>query len=173
MKQAWENAEKNILCFKLELEQLLEELPKSAKYHKQSASLNKSWKKVQVSLNEMDQFISPVKSVEVKCPLLTDSKFVDCWKLWKDYLNEQHSVVMRSRAELMALKRIMDFSEGVVASAIYYLEFAMGRLDKNFYKVNELEEAKATKPSSQKPFVLKLPSKYKNQQSDPLEGLAN
>jgi hypothetical protein len=173
MKQSWEKAEQSIMVFKQELEELHELLPKSVKIHQKTASLNKAWKKVQVSLNEMDKFITPVKSVDVKSKLLNDVKFRESWVLWKEYLNEQHGIFMRSRAELMGLKRLMDISGDNPEKAVSYLEYAISRLEKNFYQVKEQEESKHTDKNSSKPLVIKLPSKYKNQHADPLEGLVN
>ena len=175
MKQSWEKAEESIMLFKQELEELHELLPKSVKIHQKTASLNKAWKKVQIALNEMDKFITPVKSVEVKSNLLNHPQFREGWVFWKDYLNEQHGIVMRSRAELMALKRMLDISEDNPDRAIKYLEHAIARIERNFYKVNEQEEAKHTDKNTTKPIVLKLPSKYKNQHQhiEPTEGLVN
>jgi hypothetical protein len=173
MKQTWEKAEQSIMEFKQELEELHELLPKSVKIHQKTATLNKAWKKVQVSLNEMDKFITPVKSVDVKSKLLNDEKFRESWVFWKEYLNEQHGIFMRSRAELMALKRLLDISGDNPEKAIYYLEYAVSRLEKNFYKVVEQEEPKHPDKNNSKSIVIKLPSKYKKQHADPLEGLAN
>ena len=82
---------------------------------------------------------------------------------------------MRSRAELMGLKRIMDISGDNPEKAIYYLEYAISRLEKNFYKVTEQEEIKRPDKNTTNPIIIKLPSKYKNQHqhTDPLEGLVN
>ena len=93
MKQSWERAETSIMVFKQELEELYELLPKSVKIHQKTATLNKAWKKVQISLNEMDKFISPVKSVDVKSNLLNNEKFREAWILWKDFLKDRKSVV--------------------------------------------------------------------------------
>jgi hypothetical protein len=121
----------------------------------------------------MDKFITPVKSVEVKSALLSDQAFRDCWTLWKEYLHEQHGIFMRSRAELISLKRLMDISEDNPKTAISFLEYSMSRLEKAFYKVIEKEEKKPkTKPSGT-PTLFKLPAKYKNQNADSLEGLVN
>ena len=173
MKQTWEKAEQSIMVFKQELEELHELLPKSVKIHQKTASLNKAWKKVQVSLNEMDKFVTPVKSVDVKSKLLDDVKFRESWVLWKEYLNEQHGIFMRSRAEMIGLKRLMDISGDNPEKAVSYLEYAISRLEKNFYQVKEQEETKHTDKNNSKPIVIKLPSKYKKQHADPLEGLAN
>ena len=173
MKEIWEKAEQGISEFKQELEELSDLLPKTVKIHQKLSSVNKAWKKVQISLNEMDKFITPVKSVEIKCSLLNDAKFREAWSFWKDYLNEQHGIFMRSRAELMALKRLMDISESNPEKAISYLEHPMSRMEKNFYKVIEQEETKQTERNTSKPIVIKLPPKYKTQIADPLQGLTN
>jgi len=173
MKQEWERAETSIMVFKQELEELYDLLPKSVKIYQKTATLNKAWKKVQISLNEMDKFISPVKSVDVKSNLLNNEKFRESWILWKDFLNEQHGIVMRSRAELMALKRMLDITTDNPDKAIFYLEYAMSRIEKNFYKVDEQTEAKQNDKNGIRPIVIKLPAKYKNENADPLDGLAN
>lgn len=172
MKQSWEAAEKAIVLFQEELEELYTLLPKSVKIHQQLAKLNKSWKKVKLTLNEMDKFITPVKSVDVKSKMLENEPFREAWVLWKEYLNEQHGIFMRSRAELMGLKRMMDISGDNPEKAIFYLEYSMSRLEKAFYKVNEAEEPKHGKKDS-KPFVFKLPAHLKKQTADKFEGLTN
>lgn len=173
MKQTWETVENSFVAVKQELEELNELLPKSVKIHQKVATLNKAWKKLRISLSEMDKFITPVKSVEVNSALLNDQAFRDCWTLWKEYLHEQHGIFMRSRAELISLKRLMDLSEDNPKTAISFLEYSMSRLEKAFYKVIEKEEKKSKTKQSGTPTLFKLPSKYKNQHADPLEGLAN
>jgi len=173
MKQTWEAAEISIMNFKQELEELHELLPKSVKIHQKVASLNKAWKKVQTSLNEMDKFITPVKSVEVKSALLNDPAFRESWGLWKEYLNEQHGIFMRSRAELIGLKRMMDISGDDPKIAISFLEYSMSRLEKAFYKVVEKEDKKPKNKVPGTPTIIKLGAKYKHPHTDPLEGLAN
>jgi hypothetical protein len=173
MKQTWETAETSIMNFKQELEELHELLPKSVKIHQKVATLNKAWKKVQTSLNEMDKFITPVKSVEVKSALLNDPTFRESWILWKEYLNEQHGIFMRSRAELIGLKRMMDISGDDPKIAISFLEYSMSRLEKAFYKVVEKEDKKPKTKVPGTPTIIKLGAKYKHPHADPLEGLAN
>lgn len=173
MKQTWETVENNFVAVKQELEELNELLPKSVKIHQKVATLNKAWKKLRISLSEMDKFITPVKSVEVKSALLNDQAFRDCWILWKEYLHEQHGIFIHSRAELISLKRLMDISGDNPKIAISFLEYSMSRIEKAFYKVIEKEEKKPKTKQSGTPTLFKLPSKYKNQHADPLDGLAN
>lgn len=128
---------------------------------------------MQSSLNEMDKFITPVKSIDVKSPLLSDAGFRAGWNFWKEYLHEQYGIFMRSRAELMSLKRLMDISENNAAIAIYYLEFAISRMKKNFYKVNDAPEPKKPVNTDTGKFVFKLPEKYKTKPREAFEGLCN
>ncbi len=173
MKQTWESLENNFSSVKQELEELNELLPKSVKIHQKVANLNKAWRKLRISLNEMDKFITPVKSVEVKSKLFDDQAFRETWNLWKEYLIEQHGIHMRSRAELIGLKRMLDISGDDPKIAISYLEYSMSRLEKAFYKVIEKEDKKSKTKSDGTPKLFKLPAKYKHQHADPLEGLAN
>ena len=112
MKEAWDKLGEDIHTLKDELEELLEMLPQSAKFHKKTNTINKAWNRFQASVNRMDAFIVPVKSVEVNSGLLANANFSATWKTWKDYLIEQHGLFMRSRAELSALKRLAEIAEG-------------------------------------------------------------
>jgi hypothetical protein len=178
MKDHWEKLGAEAHALKEHIEEMLEMAPKSARFYKLTGDINKAWTKFQKAMNDMDQFIAPVKSVEVKCAMLADAAFAETWAMWKDYLNEQHGLTMRSRAELMALKRIVDISENNAAKAVKYLEFAMGRIDKNFYKVNEVE-IPADKPGNTQgtgKTIIKLPAKYQQQEENhpgPKGGLSN
>lgn len=161
MKDHWETLGSELQSFKEQLEGLLEMLPQSNKFYQKTTVLNKGWKKVQRACDEMDPFISPVKSVLVNSPLLANNEFKATWQYWKDYLNEQHGIVMRSRTELMALKRLMEISAEKPELAIKYLEFAMSRGDKNFYLVKEVEEP--AKPGAQNgtgKLVVNVPVQY-------------
>lgn len=163
MKQEWENIGTEIHNVKQELENLLEMLPQSAKIHKQVNALNKVWKRLQKSIGDFDAFVMPVKSVKVSSPLLEDPDFRKAWQNWKEYLSEQHGIVMRSRAELEALKRMGLYTDDKPEPAIKYLSFAISRMDKNFYVVKNdplfmgEPEEKETKKTG-----ISLPPQYSN-----------
>lgn len=159
MKQTWDKFGNHIHNFKTELESLIEIVPQSGKIHKQVNRVNKAYNYLIKSAKDMDQFVAPVKSVQVDSPLLADADFKATWKFWKDYLHEQHGVIMRTRAELMALKRLMEFSGEKPATAIRYLEFAMGGLYANFFKVKETDNPE-TKNGEEKKMVVQVPSNY-------------
>jgi len=161
MRQSWDTLLNETQSLKEQLESLLEMVPQSAKFHKKTQEINKVWKRLQRAVNDVDQFITPVKSVKITSPLLEDAEFKATWQLWKEYLNEQHGIVMRSRAELMGLKRLAEISESKPDVAVKYLEFAISRpTDKNFYKVNELETKTETAEKPTGKTIIKLPPGY-------------
>lgn len=166
MKQTWEKLGEDVHTVKGEIVSLLDMLPQSAKFHKQTMRLNKAWERLKKSVSSMDAFITPVKSVEVNSPLLSNAEFAATWKVWKDYLIEQHGVFLRSRAELAGLKRMGEIAGKDPQLAVKYLEFAMYRVSANFYKVNEQEIPQTT--NGEKPAPAKagfsLDSKYNNHQ---------
>lgn len=174
MKDHWEKLGNEVHALKGQLEALLEMVPQSAKFYTATANINKQWKKLQHAFDDMDPFISPAKSVAVTNALLAHQPLAEAWQLWKDYLVEQHGLFMRSRAEVMALKRLAELSNGDPVKAVRYLEYAMGRMDKNFYAVNEVEAA-ASKTTDHIPasgkMVVKLPVQYiKAPSGSPVEG---
>jgi len=172
MEKEWSEAESSILQFKRELEELADLIPKTNRIHQKISAINKAWRKVQNSLNAMDKFISPVKSIEVNSALLTDSAFRECWTLWKEYLNEQHGITLRSRAEVTSLKRMLEISEDNPKLAISYLEYAMSRLEKYFYKVIDKDNNPKHR-NSNTPTVYTIPERYNISHSDPHAGLTN
>jgi hypothetical protein len=161
MQEHWEKVGDELTAVKEQIEALLEMVPQSQKFYTATANINKQWKKLQHAVNEMDPFITPVKSVAVTSALLAHEALAAAWTLWKEYLVEQHGLHLRSRAELMALKRLSEISGAKPDVAVRYLEFAMSRADKNFYVVNEqaLPEPATTTQQGGK-TVIKLPAQY-------------
>jgi len=63
------------------------------------------WEKSQRLLNEVDKFITPPESIEVKGyqKEFNADKFIEAWQYWeKINLEEQHAVKMHSRMEIKA-----------------------------------------------------------------------
>ena len=150
-------------------------LPQSAKFYAKQQSLIKEWKKFKNDINLMDEFISPtIKSVKVTNALLKDADFAATWKFWKDYLIEQHIIYMRSRTELMALKRLSEIAKEKPATAIKFLEFAMSRGDKNFYLVHEKDiPADKVSKNDKGGTIVEVPTNYQktsNSSNSPLRG---
>lgn len=170
MKQTWDNVIKSSEAFKTEFEGLLEILPDSAAIYRQQKRVEKAWHKMKTEINLMDDFVSPtIRSVKIKSPLLDDPDFIAAWKLWKEYLVEQHSIHMRSRAELMSLKRLHDIAKGNPKEAIFTLEFAMGSngVYNNFFAVDKTKAFGAGHTDTDKvktgTLKVQLPAGYHHQ----------
>lgn len=166
MKNTWDKLGEDIHTLKDELETLLEMLPISVKFNKQTTSLNKAWKRFDLSQKKMNAFIIPVKSIEINSPLLKHADFAATWKFWKDYLLEQHGIHARSRTESMQLKQMEKITEGNPELGVQFLEYAMYRGTKSFFKVNETELPKKlnsqnNSDSKTTGMVISLPLKYK------------
>jgi|GEM_PF-838468 len=104
-------------------------------------SLEKSWNKLtnqaENYYNEMDDIVSQtehVEKLEIKLPW-EDDRFADMWKLWIEYLLEQHGVLSGSRTQIIQLKQLQKLSGGNEEKAIEIAEWAMTNFYKTFYPV--------------------------------------
>ena len=169
MKKTWDNLTAYTQSFKDEFEALLNILPDSAAIYKQQKRLDKAWRKLQSGFNQMDEFVSPmIKSVEVNSPLLKDADFIAKWKFWKEYLIEQHNIHVRSRSELMALKRLSEITNEKPAIAIKYLEFAMAGNYTRFFVVNQTEMPTTETPKNEKgAMIVSMPAQYTGNDKQP------
>lgn len=164
MNQTWERLGTDVHTLKDELEQLMEMLPLSNKFHQQAQSINKAWKRLQSTVTAMNLFITPVKSIEIQSPFLTNAEFSATWKFWKDYLIEQHGIHLRSRAEQMSLKQLFTMADKKPELAVKYLEYAMYRGTKAFFKVSDTELPNKTgtlNGNEQKPAPVQMPARFR------------
>lgn len=98
------------------------------------------WNKTKNLAEEFDKFISPVDPIKVESPF-DQEDFRYIWKTWKEYLSEQHGILIRSRSEQMALDYLAEISENNVDVAIYFLRYAMAHRYKSFFKVDEKQKS--------------------------------
>ncbi len=113
----------------------------------QLKKLNKfvcEWNRVKKLADAFDQFISPVDPIKVESPF-DQEDFRYIWKTWKEYLQEQHGQLIRSRAEQMSLDYLAEISDCNPDTAIFFLRFAMANRYKNFFKVDKKDIDKPTK----------------------------
>lgn len=139
MKQSWDKHCENLNAMGDVLTELMETIPDSMRNVKIKNKLKKVWAKVRISTNSMDQFVSPVKSIKVDSPWQTD-KFQTAWQFWKDYLNEQHGFIMRSRMEVKQLKRLAELSANDPDKAIRILDVAEAGGYTRIFKIDEEPE---------------------------------
>ena len=160
MREEWDQMGTDVRNLQEAMQELLEILPQSPTFFKAENKVKKTWEKFKKSFNGFDGFISPMKAVEVKEPW-NDPEFLSTWKFWKDYLQEQHGQWIRSRSEVMALKKLKEFSDGNPNKAIKLLEHAMYTRSKNFYKVSdedlETNNILNNGPEKKQPLVVTRP----------------
>lgn len=131
MKQHWDNIWKQIEDVNHEFEQVLSNAGLSGSTIKKFAAFVKGWNKLKDMAEDFDQFITPVESIVNTLPWETPC-FAEKWKFWKDYLQEQHGQVMRSRSEKMALAYLEQLSESSEEKACKIIDFSCCLRAKNF-----------------------------------------
>jgi len=159
MRDEWDQMCEDVRKFQEALEEIIAVLPQSPAMYKRENAVKKSWEKFKKSWNNFDGFISPMKAIEVKEPW-NDPEFLSTWKMWKEYLQEQHGVWMRSRSEVMALKHLKDLCDNNPKEAVRFLEYAMAGRYLNFFKVkldeSQINNLKNNGAEEKKPTVFKL-----------------
>lgn len=105
----------------------------------------REWNKVKKMAEVFDQFITPVNPIEVESPFDQDD-FRYMWKMWKEYLQEQHGLLIRSRMEQASLEYLSDISGNDVDKAINIIRFCMKSGWRGIY-ANMKEKSNTEKPS--------------------------
>ncbi len=143
MIQHYNNMYDSLTDFQEQLQEFMSVAPQSPEMYKRVLGIKRSWEKSQRAVNELGNFIIPVTELDVKIPeKFNTARFVEAWHTWRDYLEEQHGTKMRSRMEIKALKLLLEISEKDPERAVRYLDYAMARGSKSFYKVDD-----STKPT--------------------------
>lgn len=128
----------SLVDFQVKLEELISILPESKEMYKRILTIKRSWEKSQNLMNELGSYVLPVQSLPVKLPDVYDNAdFIQTWAFYKEYLNEQFGITMLSRMEIKALKLLVEISESDPKSAIKYLDYAMAKGSKGFFKVDD------------------------------------
>ena len=82
------------------------------------------WNKTKKLAEVFDRYVMPIDPIKVESPFdQEDFRYV--WKMWKEYLIEQHGIFMKSRAEQSSLDYLAEISENNPDVAINYIRFAM------------------------------------------------
>lgn len=106
-------------------------------------ALEKLWNKLtnqaETYYNTLDEIIAEteqIEKIEVKLPW-EGERFADIWKLWTEYLQEQHNIMCGSRTQIIQLKQLRKLSGDNEEKAISIVEWAMTNFYKTFYPINE------------------------------------
>lgn len=131
----------NTLCERLattdnNLNNFIETAGLSALQIKKMQKFIKEWNGVKNLAEDFDRFVNPIDPIKVESPFDQDD-FRYIWRTWKEYLQEEHGITMRSRREQMALDLLSELSENNPDKAIYFLRFAMGNGYRKFFIVDD------------------------------------
>ena len=126
------------------LQEFIESAGLSALQVKKLQKFTKEWNKTKKLAELFDQFISPVDPIKVESPF-DQEDFRYIWKMWKEYLSEQHGILVRSRMEQASLDFLSEISENDPDRAISYIRFAMKGHYRSFFKVEEKDKSKPPK----------------------------
>lgn len=82
-------------------------------------------------MQDFDQFITPVEPLLNILPWETNN-FSEAWKFWKEYLQEQHGQILRSRAEKASLTYLESLAGSNEEEAIKIINFSCYLRAKSF-----------------------------------------
>jgi len=113
---------------------------------KKLEKFTREWNKSKKMAEEFDRFIAPVDPIKVESPFDQDD-FRYTWKMWREYLAEQHGILMRSRMEQASLDYLAEISDNNPDLAMSYIRFAMKGPYKSFFRVGEADKNNPPKVS--------------------------
>ncbi len=134
MIKHWEEICTQIEATEEKLQEFIEGAGLSSLQAKKLEKFTREWNKTKKLAELFDQFVTPVDPIKVKSPFNRED-FRYIWKMWKEYLSEQHGILMRSRMEQASLDYLNEISEGNADKAIDYIRFAMTGPYRKFFKV--------------------------------------
>ena len=138
MKDTWDNLFFELDGFATDMGKFFPMIPKSPALQKEVSKLSRRWKKIQKLVNKFEQEFYPAKPINIRIPEeFNHDDFIEAWKDWKEYLAEQHQVVMGTRMEAKGLTRLLELSEGNKQEAIKMLDYASSTGYSKFFKVNK------------------------------------
>lgn len=142
MKAKWEKLMDTIGEFSGDLSNLLSEIgTRSPKLYKESLKISRKWDEMSKHIEEFDTYISPVKSMLVQMPSAS-KEFAEIWQFYKEYLNEQFGIYMRSRYEIKSLELLWDIADKNSETAIAILNHTMAKGYPRFFKFTSTPESK-------------------------------
>lgn len=106
----WDHHCRALEKLRKEIEGMAERLPAGSAGKRAREAVNRAWSEVSASADELDALVTEsVQPLPVKFPW-QDKEFVSHWSLYKDYLAEQHGILMKSRMEQARLNTIREYS---------------------------------------------------------------
>jgi len=137
MKNTWDDLFINLDDFATNLKEFFTKVPKSPVFYKEIKQLERRWSAIQKCVNKFEKEFNLANPIVIKIPDEFNSPdFASAWDHWKEYLAEQHNIIMLTRMEADSLELLLEISEGDKKEAIYMLKFASSGGYPKFFKVN-------------------------------------
>ncbi|WP_372772145.1 hypothetical protein [Mangrovibacterium sp.] len=148
MKQKWDEYCAQIRVPDEQLETFIDAGGLSSLQGKKLKKFTDEWNRMKKLAEALDKFITPVDPIKVESWCDQDD-FRYMWRMWKDYLMEQHGFLIRSRMEQASLDFLQEISEGNVDKAISCIRFAMKGGYRSFFKVDEKTKSQPEKVTNE------------------------
>lgn len=154
MKKLWENHSESVQALIDELQALIGILPHGKEYWKRTQALKKRVDSVVYSGSKLENVITDdTPPIPISSPW-SKKEFKEHWKMYKDYLLEQHGVRMGSRMELFRMKFLKEQTGDDPDVAIRWLRYYMAQGALNVYKVVEQVNTKENEQTTKAGFSL-------------------
>ncbi|HAN19648.1 MAG: hypothetical protein A2X13_14590 [Bacteroidetes bacterium GWC2_33_15] len=138
MKQTWDNLFVDLDTFATSMKEFFAIVPRSPAFASEIKKLEKQWRSIQKNVNKFEADFNPAKPIIIQIPdEFNGPDFEEAWQAWKDYLAEQHNIVMLSRMESQSLQLLLELSERNKTEAMYMLKYASATGYPKFFKVNK------------------------------------
>lgn len=131
MQQHWNELCEQVENTDKELESFLENGGLTNSVMKKIGGFIKAWNILKKRMQDFDQFVTPVEPILNILPWET-TVFAETWKFWREYLQEQHGQVLRSRAEKASLAYLESLAGSSEEEAIKIINFTCYLRAKSF-----------------------------------------
>ena len=143
-----------------QIEQLSEQVPATGPGKRGRDAVLKAWREVTATSDAIDDVVTEsVQPLPVSFPW-RDREFTQHWQLYKDYLQEQHGIVMRSRMEQARLKAILKYSGENRETFVRTIDFYMAFGTSGIFQVNFESTLKTDENGKQQPQKIILQTNW-------------
>ncbi len=162
MRDSFTNLVDKLNTFSELFEQILENLPNSARNYKLKTKSSAAYKAVSRALSRHDMLVTDsVPKLKVKLDDMSN-EFIDTWNIYNDYMVEQHGIRMGSRMQKYRLELLIKYTERNLVTATSWLKFYMATGSQNIFPVNEIKTELNGKEKLSAKAGFTLPSEVAN-----------
>jgi len=145
MKILWDNMTNTMVDFNTLISELAGEQINDVRIKKAIKKLIDVWTKIINQRNELDKHMEPIPKCEIKMPFAGD-EFSEMWKTYKEYMIEDHAIVIGSRRESILLNRLKKLSTNNEQRATEMIELFIANGYKSMFIPSE-KQLKGEEPA--------------------------